>query len=146
MNINTISRVLIIFTLILTCFSLVPAFSDNSAADQKPSDVYLAYLKSAQSADSFDDITIYWAGWMSESFDRGSDEQKKARLERLKKSAANKNNIKVISTEKSGEFWIINLSSVYPDGQKMKGQVKMIRENGNLLIEEEMWTADFSDE
>ncbi len=145
MNIYKFSRILIVITLVLTGFGMQNAYSD-SAEGKKASDVYLAYLTSAQKADSFDDITSYWAGWMSESFDRGSDEQKQARLERLKKSANDKKDIKIVSTAKEGEFWVINLSSVYPDGQKMKGQVKMIQENGKYLIEEEMWTADFSDE
>ena len=141
-NINL--RVLLILILFIFCLS--PVFSIISSAEQKPSDVYLSYLKSAQNADSYEDITSYWAGWMAESFKSGSDESNKARLERIKESAAKKKDIKVVSTEQSGNSWMVTLSSVYPDGQKMKGNVKIIEENGKLLIEEEMWTADFSDE
>ncbi len=145
MNIYKISRVLIILALIFTSLGYKKAYSDNTES-KKASDVYLEFLASAQNASSFGDISSYWAGWMAESFDRGSDEQKTARLERIKKSANDKKDVKIVSTEKSGEFWVLNLSSVYPDGQKMKGQVKIIQENGKYLIEEEMWTADFSDE
>jgi len=145
MNKYTITRVLIILALVFTSLGYEKAFSD-SAEGKKASDVYLEFLTSAQKASSFGDISSYWAGWMAESFDRGSDEQKAARFERIKKSANDKKDVNVVSTEKSGEFWVLNLSSVYPDGQKMKGQVKIIQENGKYLIEEEMWTADFSDE
>ena len=141
MNIYRISRILIIVALVFTCLGYEMAYSEADDG-KKASDVYLAYLISAQKADSFDDITSYWAGWMAESFDRGSDEQKKARLERLKNSAAEKKDAKVVGTEKEGDLWVIKLKAVYPDGDKMKGQVKMIQESGKYVIEEEYWTLD----
>ena len=137
--INT--RIFILLPLLTLCFGFQNAYSDNHDS-KEASDVYLAYLTSAQKADSFDDITSYWAGWMAESFDRGSEEQKNARLERLKKSAAEKIDAKVVSTKKEGDLWVIDLKAVYPDGDKMKGQVKMIQEKGKYVIEEEYWTMD----
>ena len=141
MNIHKQIRFLILLPLIITCFGLQNAYSDNHDG-KEASDVYLAYIESAQKADSFDDITSYWAGWMAESFDRGSDEQKKARLERLKNSAADKKDAKVVGTKKEGDLLVVDLKAVYPNGDKMKGQVKMIQENGKYVIEEEYWTLD----
>ena len=133
-------RILCIFT--LTLFITAVVSIDASKAEKQPSDIYLEYLASAQNADSPDDITSYWSGWMAESFDRGSEDSKKARLERMKESASKKKDIKVVRTEKSGEYWVITLKAVYPDGEKMKGEVKMIKENGKFVIEEEYWTGD----
>lgn len=141
MNTYIFSRVFIILILVVSYMGFQNAYSENNEG-KEASDVYLAYLTSAQKADSFDDITSYWAGWMAESFDRGSDEQKKSRLERLKKSAIEKKDAKVVGTKKEGDLMVINLKAVYPDGEKMKGQVKMVRENGKYLIEEEYWTLD----
>ncbi len=141
MKIFTFSRILIITALIFTCLGYEKAFSESSES-KKATDVYLEYLKSAQTADSFDDITSYWAGWMNESFDRGSEEQKKERLDRLVKSANEKKNARVVSTEKEGSLWVIKLKAVYPDGTNMKGQAKVIHENGKYVIEEEYWTLD----
>lgn len=141
MNTYIFSRVFIILILVISYMGFQNAYSENNEG-KEASNVYLAYLTSAQKADSFDDITSYWAGWMAESFDRGSDEQKKSRLERLKKSAIEKKDAKVVGTKKEGDLMVINLKAVYPDGEKMKGQVKMVRENGKYLIEEEYWTLD----
>ena len=105
MNIHKQIRFLILLPLIITCFGLQNAYSDNHDG-KEASDVYLAYIESAQKADSFDDITSYWAGWMAESFDRGSDEQKKARMERLKNSAADKKDAKVVGTKKEITFFL----------------------------------------
>ena len=130
------------FVFLLTAFLITPVFTQTCLAEKQPSDVYMEYLASAQNADSPDDITSYWSGWMAESFDRGSEESKKARLERMKESASKKKDVQVVGTEKTGEYWVITLKAVYPDGEKMKGEVKMIKENGKYLIEEEYWTGD----
>ena len=141
MNFYKYTGIFIALPLLFLCFGLQNAYSDSHEG-KEASDVYLAYVASAQKADSFDDITSYWAGWMAESFDRGSEEQKKARLERIKNSAADKKNAKVTGTKKEGDFWVVDLKAVYPNGDKMKGQVKMIQENEKYLIEEEYWTLD----
>ena len=141
MNIYKISRVLIILALVFSSLGYKKAYSESDDG-KKATDLYLEYLKSAQNADSFDDITSYWAGWMAESFDRGSEEQKKERLDRLVKSANEKKNATVVSTTKEGPYWVIKLKAVYPDGKNMKGQAKIIQENGKYVIEEEYWTMD----
>jgi len=135
----------LIFALFLTCIYLEPALADKDDAKQ-PSDIYLEYLTTTQNAKSFDEIIPYWACWMVDSVKGKSEGERNAKLKRMQESATNNKNISVTGTEKSGEFWVINLSAVYPDGQKMKGQVKVFEENGKYVIEEEMWTADFSDE
>lgn len=137
MNKKRLLSITLFSTIILTFVCI-----QNVNAEKQPSDFYLEYLASARNADSPDDITSYWAGWMAESFKNGSDDMIKARIERIKESAENKKNITVVGTEKSGDHWIIELKSVYPDGMKMKGQVKIIQENGKYLIEEEYWTGD----
>jgi len=145
MNIYTTTKVFLIFTFLLTCSSLELVFAEKDT-DKQPSDIYLEYLTTAQNAKSFDEIAPYWSGWMVDSVKGKSEDERNARLKRMQESAANKKDISVTGTEKSGEFWVISLSAVYPDGQKMKGQVKVFEENGKYVIEEEMWTADFSDE
>lgn len=141
MKLQKIAGLFLIIIFFAAGIGLQNVYSDNGEG-KKASDVYIAYLASAQKADSFDDITKYWSGWMAESFDRGSDEQKKERLERISSSASDKNDAKVVSTKKEGDLWVINLKAVYPNGDKMKGKVKMIQENGKYVIEEEYWTLD----
>ena len=67
MNIHKQIRFLILLPLIITCFGLQNAYSDNHDG-KEASDVYLAYIESAQKADSFGEempevLQKPWEGW-----------------------------------------------------------------------------------
>ena len=138
---SSMLKILTFTVFLTTCIFLYTALAENDAGKQ-PSDVYLEYIESAKNATTPEELTQYWSGWMAESFKYPPEDQKKSRLKRLKESAARKKEITVVGTEKTADHWIVNLKAVYPDGQKMKGRVKIIRENGKYLIEEEYWTGD----